>query len=42
MCAEGQGEWATKDLAVVYEWLKKKRADGVEDGWKNGGPGDKQ
>ena len=26
------------DESVVFEWLKKKQADGVERGWKDGGP----
>jgi hypothetical protein len=25
--------------SVVFEWLKKKQAEGVERGWKDGGPG---
>jgi transposase len=27
--------------SVVYEWLNQKREQGVEAGFKNGGPGDK-
>jgi hypothetical protein len=26
-------------FSVVYEWLKKKQGEGVEVGWKDGGPG---
>lgn len=25
--------------SVVFEWLRRKQAQGVERGWKDGGPG---
>jgi hypothetical protein len=25
---------AGKDFSIVYEWLRRKRAEGVEVGWK--------
>ncbi|WWD18056.1 hypothetical protein CI109_102503 [Kwoniella shandongensis] len=34
VCNEGEGEMATRDFSVVFEWLKKKQAEGVERGWK--------
>ncbi|WWC58516.1 uncharacterized protein I303_101059 [Kwoniella dejecticola CBS 10117] len=34
VCRESEGEWATKDFSVVYEWIKKKQLEGVERGWK--------
>ncbi|RSH77726.1 uncharacterized protein EHS24_003293, partial [Apiotrichum porosum] len=37
VCAEGDGSMASKDFSVVYEWLNQKRAEGVEQGWKDGG-----
>ena len=27
-------------FSVVLEWLKRKQREGVEKGWKDGGPGD--
>lgn len=43
VCKEGDGAMANQDFSVVYKWLLQKRAEGVEDGWKNdGGPGDKK
>jgi 3-hydroxyisobutyrate dehydrogenase len=27
------------DFSVVFEWLRRKQAQGVERGWKDGGPG---
>lgn len=41
VCKEGDGEMASQDFSVVYKWLLEKKEQGVEVGWKNGGPGDK-
>ncbi|GMK60004.1 hypothetical protein CspeluHIS016_0902210 [Cutaneotrichosporon spelunceum] len=37
-----EGDMANEDFSVVYKWLLEKQGQGVEVGWKNGGPGDKQ
>ncbi|WRT64032.1 uncharacterized protein IL334_000959 [Kwoniella shivajii] len=34
VCREDEGEWASKDFSIVYEWMKKKQSEGVERGWK--------
>ncbi|WVR05831.1 hypothetical protein IAU60_002857 [Kwoniella sp. DSM 27419] len=34
VCNEEGEDWATRDFSVVYEWIKKKQAQGVERGWK--------
>ncbi|ORY21848.1 NAD-binding of NADP-dependent 3-hydroxyisobutyrate dehydrogenase-domain-containing protein [Naematelia encephala] len=35
VCTENDGEMAGKDFSVVYEWLRRKQAEGVERGWKD-------
>ncbi|KAK8865764.1 hypothetical protein IAR55_000911 [Kwoniella newhampshirensis] len=35
VCNEGEGEMATQDFSVVFEWLKKKQLEAVERGWKD-------
>jgi len=32
-------KWIELIRSVVFEWLRRKQAQGVERGWKDGGPG---
>ncbi|OWT41120.1 3-hydroxyisobutyrate dehydrogenase [Cryptococcus neoformans Bt1] len=38
VCSDGDGQWASKDFSVAYEWVKKKQQAAMDMAWKDGLP----